>query len=238
MTKSAWVEAKRRSPRSANRKQLISPVNSPTSSSHFYSTNRAVSPTDSLGSNSAFTGKPVEPRTARQLAAAANRARQREEDDSDAEDGKVGVGMQASASTDSGLDKNGLGLDTGGPSRESAGPGRSANATPVNGGAPRTGPRARAGAGQKRSRADEEAEEGEDEIDLDQKPAKKTSTAKKASVPVPPIPAPEPEPEADTGDADTTPYCTCQRVSYGEMIGCDNDDCEYEWVSLNPSQVE
>ena len=32
------------------------------------------------------------------------------------------------------------------------------------------------------------------------------------------------------GDVDSTVYCTCRQVSYGEMIGCDNDDCEIEWV--------
>ncbi|OBA23241.1 hypothetical protein METBIDRAFT_9529 [Metschnikowia bicuspidata var. bicuspidata NRRL YB-4993] len=30
-------------------------------------------------------------------------------------------------------------------------------------------------------------------------------------------------------DADNNLYCFCQRVSFGEMIGCDNDDCQYEW---------
>lgn len=30
-------------------------------------------------------------------------------------------------------------------------------------------------------------------------------------------------------DADNRLYCFCQSVSYGEMIGCDNDDCRYEW---------
>lgn len=25
-------------------------------------------------------------------------------------------------------------------------------------------------------------------------------------------------------------YCLCQRVSFGEMVGCDNDACTYEWV--------
>ena len=30
-------------------------------------------------------------------------------------------------------------------------------------------------------------------------------------------------------DADNTLYCFCQRVLFGEMIGCDNDDCKYEW---------
>eukprot|EP01129_Flabellula_baltica_P006270 TRINITY_DN2329_c0_g1_i2.p1 TRINITY_DN2329_c0_g1~~TRINITY_DN2329_c0_g1_i2.p1 ORF type:complete len:137 (+),score=39.20 TRINITY_DN2329_c0_g1_i2:336-746(+) len=24
-------------------------------------------------------------------------------------------------------------------------------------------------------------------------------------------------------------YCLCRRISFGEMIGCDNDDCKYEW---------
>ena len=30
-------------------------------------------------------------------------------------------------------------------------------------------------------------------------------------------------------DADNNLYCFCQRVSFGEMIGCDNDDCRFEW---------
>jgi hypothetical protein len=28
-------------------------------------------------------------------------------------------------------------------------------------------------------------------------------------------------------------YCLCQRVSYGEMLGCDNEECPYEWFHLN-----
>lgn len=32
-----------------------------------------------------------------------------------------------------------------------------------------------------------------------------------------------------TDDADNNLYCFCQRVSFGEMIGCDNDDCKFEW---------
>jgi hypothetical protein len=35
--------------------------------------------------------------------------------------------------------------------------------------------------------------------------------------------------EGDEGDK--TIYCFCQRVSFGEMIGCDGGDCEREWVS-------
>ncbi|CAH2354145.1 chromatin modification-related protein Yng2p [[Candida] railenensis] len=34
---------------------------------------------------------------------------------------------------------------------------------------------------------------------------------------------------ANGEDADNNLYCFCQRVSFGEMIGCDNDDCKYEW---------
>jgi chromatin modification-related protein YNG2 len=30
--------------------------------------------------------------------------------------------------------------------------------------------------------------------------------------------------------ADDTPYCVCRKPSHGEMIGCDNDRCEIEWV--------
>ena len=32
------------------------------------------------------------------------------------------------------------------------------------------------------------------------------------------------------GERDDKPYCFCQMPSYGEMIGCDNDECPYEWV--------
>ena len=49
--------------------------------SYKYRFNRAVSPADSLRSSSVFTGKPVQPQTARQLAAAASKARKAEPDD-------------------------------------------------------------------------------------------------------------------------------------------------------------
>lgn len=39
--------------------------------------------------------------------------------------------------------------------------------------------------------------------------------------------------ENDDGDEgegdDTRKYCTCQKVSYGDMVACDNDECPYEW---------
>lgn len=39
---------------------------------------------------------------------------------------------------------------------------------------------------------------------------------------------------AGTGEEfeDEGPYCFCGKGSYGEMIGCDNDDCDLEWVRL------
>lgn len=47
--------------------------------------------------------------------------------------------------------------------------------------------------------------------------------------------------EAETGDedmsgmggdeeeSDDTKYCFCQRVSFGDMVACDNDDCKFQW---------
>ncbi|XP_052796843.1 inhibitor of growth protein 1-like [Mya arenaria] len=34
-------------------------------------------------------------------------------------------------------------------------------------------------------------------------------------------------------DPDEPTYCLCQQVSYGEMIGCDNDACAIEWFHFN-----
>ncbi|OQR86876.1 hypothetical protein ACHHYP_20438 [Achlya hypogyna] len=28
-------------------------------------------------------------------------------------------------------------------------------------------------------------------------------------------------------------YCHCRRVSYGQMIGCDNEDCKFEWFHFD-----
>ncbi|KDN53081.1 hypothetical protein K437DRAFT_253406 [Tilletiaria anomala UBC 951] len=45
---------------------------------------------------------------------------------------------------------------------------------------------------------------------------------------------PDPEEILETGvqEKDETPYCFCQRVSFGEMIGCDGADCRYEWFHI------
>ncbi|GAA5901682.1 hypothetical protein JCM8208_001577 [Rhodotorula glutinis] len=41
------------------------------------------------------------------------------------------------------------------------------------------------------------------------------------------------EVETEIEGEDLTPYCFCQRPSFGEMIGCDAPDCKIEWFHLN-----
>jgi hypothetical protein len=33
-------------------------------------------------------------------------------------------------------------------------------------------------------------------------------------------------------DEDSQVYCFCQQVSFGEMVACDNENCEREWFHL------
>ncbi len=33
-------------------------------------------------------------------------------------------------------------------------------------------------------------------------------------------------------DENEPTYCLCKQVSYGEMIGCDNNECDIEWFHL------
>lgn len=220
--------------------------------------NRAVSPADSLGSASAFTGKPVEPRTARQLAAAANKARKAERDDDGSDDSrdeprKGGLPMQVTASQDSMLDRGaggggaggvGLGLDVGSREGSHVG-GRSANATPTlasatvlndkGAGAGARGGRMRAG--MKRPRADDEDEDESEPEDEDVKPPTKrngggkktTANAANSNAQAQDLDVIDTDPM--DGEVDSKVYCTCRQVSYGEMIGCDDDECEIEWVS-------
>jgi inhibitor of growth protein 3 len=35
--------------------------------------------------------------------------------------------------------------------------------------------------------------------------------------------------EEDEGNEDTKVYCTCRSVSHGDMVACDNENCEFEW---------
>lgn len=70
------------------------------------------------------------------------------------------------------------------------------------------------------------------------KPSARRTTSKVEEVPAP-LPVALPLMEEDEGmdgmegdeDGDGQTYCTCHRVSFGEMIGCDGTDCDREWVS-------
>lgn len=48
--------------------------------------------------------------------------------------------------------------------------------------------------------------------------------------------------EDDEDDADGDPgddkklYCFCKQVSWGNMVGCDNPDCQYEWFHWGESR--
>lgn len=42
----------------------------------------------------------------------------------------------------------------------------------------------------------------------------------------------QPEEPPTNFDPNEPTYCTCNQVSYGEMIACDNADCEIEWFHL------
>lgn len=42
-----------------------------------------------------------------------------------------------------------------------------------------------------------------------------------------------PPPNPDIGiDPNEPTWCYCNRVSFGEMIGCDDPECKYEWFHL------
>ncbi|KAJ7755016.1 hypothetical protein DFH07DRAFT_743535 [Mycena maculata] len=45
---------------------------------------------------------------------------------------------------------------------------------------------------------------------------------------------PDAPPEAGDGegDGDDKPYCFCQRVSFGQMIACDDANCQWEWFHI------
>ncbi|KAH9998826.1 hypothetical protein BJV74DRAFT_824044 [Russula compacta] len=38
--------------------------------------------------------------------------------------------------------------------------------------------------------------------------------------------------DEDEDNEDKTLYCFCQKMSYGEMVACDNTDCTYQWFHL------
>lgn len=40
-------------------------------------------------------------------------------------------------------------------------------------------------------------------------------------------------PESDPNAVMTTKYCYCQEGEHGNMVGCDNSDCPYQWFHLD-----
>jgi len=64
----------------------------------------------------------------------------------------------------------------------------------------------------------------------DEKRKKKTKKTESLSTPVHSMSGTIPQEVLDMPvDPNEPTYCTCQQVSYGEMIGCDNQDCPIEW---------
>ena len=35
--------------------------------------------------------------------------------------------------------------------------------------------------------------------------------------------------KSSRADPNEPRYCICSQVSYGDMVGCDNEHCQYEW---------
>lgn len=75
--------------------------------------------------------------------------------------------------------------------------------------------------GRKRAHGEDGEEEEEEEEDVP--PAKRSAKKNDEELPD--------DGGADQNEVDSKVYCTCRQFSYGEMIGCDDDDCEIEWVS-------
>lgn len=177
-----------------------------------------MSPSDSIASG---YSKPAEPvaRTARQIAAAAAKAKAKakaaDDSEDDTGDERRGTAMAVSASADSLAPSGALGVDLGG-SRE----GSSAAAAKKR--------------SRKRGRDDASASDEEDEEPPRKNGKKSTAAAAAAASAVQTYEEAEPEGDGTAGEneLDSKVYCTCRQVSYGEMIGCDDDDCEIEWYHV------
>ncbi|KAJ9099375.1 hypothetical protein QFC20_005728 [Naganishia adeliensis] len=73
------------------------------------------------------------------------------------------------------------------------------------------------------------------------KDTRKRTTTAQVSTPdaAPTPPAVEEELQALEGDAtDDTLYCFCQEKSHGEMIGCDNETCRFEWFHVKCMKLD
>ena len=133
----------------------------------------------------------------------------------------------------------GLGLDVG--SREGSYAGaRSANDTPILASASvvsgEKSRQSRARSGVKRPRNDDDDDDESEPDEEEVRPiAKRNGSAKKKSAPGYDTAMVESKIAGGEGEVDSKVYCTCRPVSYGEMIGCDDDDCDIEWVGFPSS---
>ncbi|XP_033743315.1 inhibitor of growth protein 1-like [Pecten maximus] len=71
----------------------------------------------------------------------------------------------------------------------------------------------------------EEEKKQEEKEKVPKKKKKRKTKKEKDQAPTSPIEPPI--------DPDEPTYCLCDQVSYGEMIGCDNDACVIEWFHFN-----
>ena len=113
-------------------------------------------------------------------------------------------------------------------SRESTSGGKTANATPSITAAKGNGRVGRAGGSNKRPLDPDGYSLGssDEEVRKWKQPPKKPKGTVATNTHI----APDGDGDPDQ-DPDALPYCICHGPSYGEMIGCDNDNCEIEWVS-------
>jgi len=144
------------------------------------------------------------------------------DDDADTDGGNAPEGSN---------DKNGLELalgETSNHSRESTSGGKTANATPTVAATKGHGRGGRAGGSNKRPLDPDgySLPSSDEEVRKWKQPPTKKPKGTVATAHI----APDGDGDADV-DQDASPYCICHGPSYGEMIGCDNDHCEIEWVS-------
>jgi len=92
--------------------------------------------------------------------------------------------------------------------------------------------RSRVRAGAKRSRADEDEDEDSEAEEEERPPVKRSGTNghRKSTTALIDNLGIEMEGGVIEGEIDGKVYCTCGGPSYGEMIGCDAEGCDIEWV--------
>lgn len=88
---------------------------------------------------------------------------------------------------------------------------------------------------EKEERKEENSKKNDRKEKSSSKVTKKTSNTKQTNSKVKKKKKKEKEvlPEDLPVDPDEPTYCICNRISYGDMIGCDNQDCKIEWFHFD-----